>query len=58
MRIFLLRDLHFICIFHDTIKSELLTLTFQGNIVTIWAHIKLSLSYYKPNALTNWDSNL
>ena len=47
-----LRDLHFICIFADAIKSELLTFTFQSNIVRIWAHIKLSPFYY--NSLTNW----
>ena len=41
--------------FHDAIESELLTLTFQSDIVRIWAHIKLSPFYYKANALTNWD---
>ena len=35
-------------------KSELLTLTFQSDIVRIWVHIKLSPFYYKANALTNW----
>ena len=28
--------------------------TFQSDIVRIWAHIKLSPFYYKTNALTNW----
>ena len=55
MRLVLFRDLHFIRIFIDAIKSELLTLTIQSEIVRIWAHIKLSPSYYKANALTNWD---
>ena len=52
MRLVLLRDLHLICIFIDAIKSELLTLTLQSNIVRIWAHIKLSPFYYKTNALS------
>ena len=43
MRLILLRDLDFICIFIDAIKLELLTLTFQSDIVKIWAHIKLPL---------------
>ena len=51
----LLRYLHFICIFIDAIKSELLTLTFQSDIVRIWVHIKLSPFYCKANALTNWN---
>ena len=42
MRLVLLRDLHFICIFIDEIKSELLTFIFQSDIVRIWAHIELS----------------
>ena len=33
-----------ICIFIDAIKSELLTLTFPGDIARIWAHIKLSIT--------------
>ena len=55
MRLVLLRDLHFICIFIDAVKSELLAVTFQSDILKIWAHVKLSLFYYKVNALTNWD---
>ena len=39
----------------DAIKSELLTSTFQIDIMKIWVHIKLSPSYYKANALTNRD---
>ena len=35
MRLALLRDLHFTCIFIDAIKSELLTLKFQSDIVRI-----------------------
>ena len=50
-----LRYLHFICIFMNAIKSELLTLTFQSDIVRIGAHIKLSPFYCKTNTLTNWD---
>ena len=42
MRLHLLKDLYFISIFIDAIKSELLTYTFQSDIVRIWAHIKLS----------------
>ena len=42
MALVLLRHLHFICIFIDAVKLELLTLTFQSNIVNIWAHTKLS----------------
>ena len=53
MRLVLLRDLHFIGILIDTIKSELFTFTFQSDIVRIWAHIKLLLFYYKTNALTS-----
>ena len=55
MRLVLLRYLQFFCIFMDVIKSELLNLTFQNDIVRIWAHIKLSPFYYKVNTLTNWD---
>ena len=44
-----------ICIFIDAINSELLTLTFQSDIVRIWVHIKLSPFYYKANDLKNWD---
>ena len=50
MRLALLRDLHFICIFINAIKSELLTLTFQSDIVRICARIKISPFYYKANA--------
>ena len=57
MRLVLLRYLHFICIFMDAIKSELLALTFQSDILRIWVHIKLSPFYYKANVLTNWDSH-
>ena len=39
----------------DAIESELLTLTFQSDIVRIWAQIKLSSFNYKANALANWD---
>ena len=53
MNLVLLRDLHFIWILIDAIKSELFTLTFQSDIVSIWAHIKLSSFYYKANALPN-----
>ena len=49
MILVLLRFLHFIFTFVDTVKSELLTLTFQSDIVRIWAHIKLSSFYYKGN---------
>ena len=35
MRVVLLRDLHFISIFIDAIKSDLLPLTFQSDIVRI-----------------------
>ena len=35
MRVAVLRDLHFICTFIDAVKSELLTLTFQIEIVRI-----------------------
>ena len=52
MRLVLLRDLHFIYIFIDAIKSELLTLTFKSGIVRISAHIKLSPFYYQANTLT------
>ena len=55
MRLVLLRYLHFICIFMDAIKSELLTLTFQRDIMRIWVHIKLSPIYCEVNPLTNWD---
>ena len=34
----------------DAVKSELLTLTFQSDIVRIWAHIKLPTFYYTANA--------
>ena len=50
-----LRYLHFICIFMNAIKSELMILTFQSDVGRLWAHIKLSPFYYKANALTNWD---
>ena len=53
MRLVLRRDLHFICIFIDAVKSELLTLTFQSDIVWIRARIKLSPFYYTADALTN-----
>ena len=36
----------------DAIKSELSTLAFQGDIMRIWIHIKLSPFYYKANTLT------
>ena len=52
MRLVLLRDLHFICIFINAVKSEFLTLTFQSDIARIWTLIKLSPFYYKTNALT------
>ena len=55
MGLFLLKELHFICIFIDAIKLELLTLTIQSDIVRIWTNIKLTPFYYKKNALTNWD---
>ena len=47
--------LQYFCIFMDATKSELLALTFQSDIVRIWADIKLSPFYYKANSLTNWD---
>ena len=53
MGLVILRDLHFIHIFIDVIKSE--TLTFQSDIVKIWAHIKLSPFYYKVNAWTKQE---
>ena len=34
---------------------ELLTFEFQSDIVRIQAHINLLPSYYKENALTNWN---
>ena len=49
MILVLLKFLHFIYTFVDSVKSELLTLTFQSDIVGIWAHIKLSFFYYKGN---------
>ena len=49
MRLVLLQDLHFICLFIDAIKSESLTLIFQSDIVRIWAHIELSPFYYTPS---------
>ena len=55
MKLVLLRYLHFIYIFMNVIKSELLILTFQSDVVRLWAHIKLSPFPYKANALTNWD---
>ena len=55
MRLVLLRDLHFVRIFIDAIKSELSILTFQSSIVRIWAHMKPSPFCYKTNALTDWD---
>ena len=55
MRLILLRDLHFIYIFIDALKLELLTLTIQSQIVRIWTHIKLIPFYYKENASANWD---
>ena len=42
LRLVLFRDLFFICIFIDEIKSELLTSKFQSDNVRIWAHIKIS----------------
>ena len=45
------RDLHFTCIFIDAIKSELLTLTFQSDIVRIWAHTKLSTLLFQSKGL-------
>ena len=55
MRLLLFRDLHFISNFIDAIKSKL---TFQSDIVRIWAYIKLSTFYYKANALVNWNWHL
>ena len=57
MRLVLLRDLHFICIFIDAIKFELLALTIQSDIVQIWTHIKLTPLYCKEDALANWDGD-
>ena len=37
MRVVLLRDFHFIYIFNDAIKLELLTLTFQSAICEYWS---------------------
>ena len=51
MRLVLLRDFQFICIFMDAIKSELLTSTFRKDIVRIQAHIKQSPFYYITNTL-------
>ena len=51
--VILLRDLHFICIsMMQLSRSYWLCLTFQSDIVRIWAHIKLSPFYYKANTLT------
>ena len=58
MRPVILRYLHFILIFIDTIKAELLNFILQSDIVRIWAHIKLSPFYYKANGLTNWHQQL
>ena len=55
MTLVLFRDLHFIWISIDANKWELLILSFQSDIVRIWAHIKLLPLYYKTNALINWD---
>ena len=55
MRLVLLKNLHFIYILIGAIKSELLTLIFQSDIVRIWARIKLSPFYYEMNAIPNWD---
>ena len=44
-------DICFLFVFLDAIKSELLILTFQTDIVKIWAHIKLSPFYYKSEWL-------
>ena len=56
MRLVLVSDLHFVCIFVDAIKSDAINvnalLTLQIDIVRIWAHIKLSPFYYKASALT------
>ena len=52
MRFLLIRYFHFIFVFMDAIKSELLNLTFQSDMI-IRVHIKLSLFYYKANALTD-----
>ena len=52
MKLVLLRDLHFICIFIDAIKSELLTLTFQSDIVfTSYQIITLLLQSERLNQL-------
>ena len=51
MALVLLRYLHFICIFIDAVKLELLTLTFQSNIVNIWAHTKLTKRTSPPTEI-------
>ena len=53
MRLVVLRYLHFICIFMDVIKSELLTLTFQSDCedVSSYQTITLLLQIERPNKL-------
>ena len=51
MRFVLLGDLHFICIFIDAVKSGLLTLRFQSDIVRISDQIKLSPFCHKTYTL-------
>ena len=43
MRLILLRYLHFICIFMDEIKSELLTLTFQSDCEDVSSYQTITL---------------
>ena len=50
MRVVLLRDLDFICIFIAEIKSGLPILIIESDIVRIWTHIKLTPFFYKENA--------
>ena len=43
MRLVLLRYLHFICIFMDAFKSELLTLTFQSDCEDLSSYQSITL---------------
>ena len=51
MRFVLLRDLHFICIFIDAIKSELLTLTIHCEDLSSYQTIILLLQSKRLNKL-------
>ena len=53
MRLVLLRYLHFICIFVDAVKSELLTLTFQSDCedLNLYQTITILLQSERSNKL-------